>query len=378
MKKIFFSWLLLTQFLFIQVHAQKSQMILGVVKDTAGTVQTGASVKLLSALDHIPTATDAKGNFNFSGVKADTFSITVTSMGFKTFTKVYFNGNGNKVFKLSPVMLEEDFSVLDEVIVTAVNPVKVKEDTLEFDARAYKVREGDAVEQMVKKLPGVEVDKSGKITTEGEPIKKIRLNGKDFFGDDATAALQNLPADIVKNMQIIDDYGELARLSGVKSGEPTRILNINIEPDKQNGYYVKGMAGIGTQDRYVARLQANNFKEDQKLSFDGDLNNTRSPDGIRNNRSVKLNYDSEWGKRIKSYGSYRFNNNDNDVLEKIARQDFYSDYTCYEDEDKSSTNRNNDHRFSWNFEYQADKNNYLKVEPMNSGLINLVKKASIL
>src|SRR5690606_26664214 len=140
----------------------------------------------------------------------------------------------------------------------------------------YAVREGDAVEEMIKKLPGVEVDKQGNVTTEGEPVTQVRLNGKDFFGDDAAAALQNLPADIVKNIQIIDDYGELSKLTGIKSGEPTKIININTEPDKETGYFVKGAAGLGTQDRYNGRLRANNFTHNQQVSFDGRLNNTSS------------------------------------------------------------------------------------------------------
>lgn len=363
MKKLLLFLLLLANFFCIQVYGQKGKAVQGTVRDTAGNAQIGASVNLICGFDSVTTATDEKGIFNFSGLKADSFRITITSMGFRTFTKLYAIPKGNKSFILEPVIMEEEFNALNEVVVTAIIPVKVKEDTVEFDARAYKVREGDAVEEMVKKLPGVEVDKQGKITTEGEPVTKVRLNGKDFFGDDAIAALQNLPADIVKNMQIIDDYGELAKLTGVKSGEPTKILNINLEPDKQNGYFIKGAAGIGTGNRYAARLRANNFTDDQKLAFDGNLNNTTATDGIQNNRSVKLNYDGEWGDKIVSYGSYRFNNNDNKVTEKIARQDFYSDYTRYETEEKINTGRSNDHRFSWNVEYRINKNNYLKVQP---------------
>src|SRR5918994_1421993 len=101
MKYIFLFWLLLIQFFSIQVYAQKTQEIHGMVKDTAGTAQIGASVNLHSPLDRLTTATDAKGHFLFTGVKADSFSITVTSMGFKTYTNVYKNENSNKVLKLS-------------------------------------------------------------------------------------------------------------------------------------------------------------------------------------------------------------------------------------------------------------------------------------
>src|SRR5205085_3632264 len=116
-------------------------------------------------------------------------------------------------------------------------PVLVKEDTVQFDAKAYKVREGAPVEDVIKKLPGVTVDKDGNIETQGKKVARVRVNGKDFFGGDVQTATQNLPADVIENIQIIDDYGDQANLTGVKNGEPEKIININTQKNKNKGNF---------------------------------------------------------------------------------------------------------------------------------------------
>ena len=335
----------------------------GLITDSSGNPVIGSSVQLLSGTDSVTTATDTSGNFRILAELNTDFRLTVTAMGFEPFSLHYPVNASVNIIQVPPIQLKAAFNALDAVVATAIGPVKVMEDTVQFDTRAYPVRPGDAVEEIVKKLPGVELDKNGNMTTEGEPITRIRLNGKDFFGEDAAAALQNLPADIVKNLQIIDDYGELNRITGIKSGEPKKVLNINTKPDKENGYFVKGKVGIGSHDRYTAGIRGNNFTSDRKLSFDGALNNTGSGDGIRTNRFAKVNYRANWGEKILSYGSYNFNSSKNYLEEKIIRQDFYKEYTRFDDEQRKAESNNNTLRFEWNLEYQAEKNNNLRIKP---------------
>ena len=150
-------------------------------------------------------------------------------------------------------------------IVGAANPVTLKEDTVVYNAAsAYKVRENAPVEDLIKKLPGVDVDVNGNITTQGKQVTKVRINGKDFMGGDVQSATKNLPADIVENIQMIDDYGDQANLTGVKTGEPDKIMNITIRKDKNYGYSGQATAGDGEdalpkdqgipdQNRYMGR-----------------------------------------------------------------------------------------------------------------------------
>ena len=197
---------------------------------------------------------------------------------------------------------------LNEVNIVGIIPVILKEDTVQYDASAFKVREGDAVAEVIRKLPGVEVDKNGNITAQGEAVTKVRLNGKDYFGDDVAAAIQNLPADIIQNLQIIDDYGDQANITGLKTGTPQKILNINLQPDKKKGYFAKSNIGAGSESRYSGGIKANALNGDQQFSFEADLNNTEGRSaGTSENKSVKLNYRNNLGKKVVSYGSYRFN-----------------------------------------------------------------------
>jgi len=338
--------------------------VTGSIQDTMGIALTGSLVKLNSVKDTMATAADVNGGFSFANVKDSVIHISVNFMGFQPFAKTYKLDKKSAVIELGNIQLQEMSNLLNEVVVVAINPVVLKEDTVEYDARAYKVREGDAVDAVIKKLPGVDVDKDGNITAQGDPITKIRLNGKDYFGDDVATAIQNLPADIIKNLQIIDDYGEQANITGLKSGTPQKVLNINLQPDKERGYFTKTTAGAGTEDRYVGNFKANFLNDEQQISVDGGINNTQGRSaGVSSHKSVKLNYRDNWSEKLESYGSYRFNNNRNNTLEHVASQNIYQDYTRFEDEDNNNTNINNDHRLSWNFEYRPNKTNYFKIEP---------------
>ncbi|WP_449437304.1 hypothetical protein [Pedobacter steynii] len=125
----------------------------------------------------------------------------------------------------------------------------------------------------MKKLPGIKVDKDGNVTNQGAPVTKIKVNGKDFFGTDVATAIKNLPADIIKNLQFIDDYGDQAKLTGIKTGEPEKVLNLTIQEDKKKGYFARAQGGVGNSDRYNTSFRGNSMKGERQLSFDGTVNN---------------------------------------------------------------------------------------------------------
>ena len=154
--------------------------------------------------------------------------------------KHYALDNDTKPAVLHPIILKSESNTLKGVTIVGVNPVTLKEDTVEYKASAYKVRENAPVEDLIKKLPGVDVDVNGNITTQGKQVTKVRINGKDFMGGDVQSATKNLPADVVENIQMIDDYGDQANLTGVKTGEPDKIMNITIRKDKNYGYFGTG------------------------------------------------------------------------------------------------------------------------------------------
>jgi hypothetical protein len=363
MKKALFLFVIipLTHF---YAAAQSSRLITGVVQDSAGITLPGSSVKLVSSLDTFSTATNLEGIFRFPAVKSQSFRITVSSISFQTFSKEYTADLKSASVTLAPIRLKDANNQLNEVVINIVTPVVIKEDTVQYDARAYPVREGDAVDEMVKRLPGMEVDNEGNVKAQGEPVTKIRLNGKDFFGDEAAAALQNLPADIVKNIQLVDDYGEEANLSGIKSGEPQKILNINTREDKKVGYFGRAEGGLGSTDRYVGRARANRFNGDQQISFDATNNNiSNRSKGTTDRTSARIHYRDNWGKKIESYGSYRFQRNDNSSLERTITESAFDSYTRYENDRSENNNKTTEHGLSWNLEFRPDSMNYFKFKP---------------
>ncbi|WP_207425431.1 TonB-dependent receptor [Pedobacter sp. SYSU D00535] len=351
----------------LSAYAQKTFVVKGSVKDSTGASLPGALVKLVSTADSLATSTDANGEFRFNSVKFDAFTLKAAFIGFQSYSRQFKNQSGESLFTIPAIILREKSNTLKEVVISGVPPVLVKEDTIQFNASAYPVREGDAVEEVIKKLPGVSVDKDGKVTTQGKEITRVRVNGKDFFGTDVATAIQNLPADIVQNLQIVDDYGDQAKETGIKTGEPEKILNINIQPEKKKGYFARGIGGMGNENRYIASIRANTFKGERQISAIGNLNNTNlrggGGNGITNNRNIALNYKNEWGKKLQADGGYRFNNRDNKTISSNYRQTFYSDFTRVVDGNSNNRSVNNAHDSWANIEFRPDTLNFFKLSP---------------
>lgn len=336
----------------------------GTVADSTGSPVPGALINLRTANQKLSMSTDVHGVFSFSGVRDSVVNISVKSIGYDSFRRRFSVDSELEINDIGAITLRGANSILDEVVVNAMIPISLKEDTVQYDARAYKVREGDAVDEMVKKLPGIDVDADGNITANGEPITSIRLDGKEYFGDDVAGAIQNLPADIVKNLQVIDDYGEQANATGLKSGTSEKVLNINLKEDKKRGYFARATAGLGTQERYHGRIRGNYLNGTQQLAVDAQANNNRSrSSGVNDRKSIKGNYREKINKTLESYGSYRFEFNDNDSRVNRSKETFFPDYVRREDTETNELSSGKSHRFSWNFEYRPDTNNYLKIEP---------------
>jgi len=218
----------------IKLRAQDF-ILWGKIVDTSGFALPGAVVKVYEGQDSLAASTDAEGNFSINNLSGRSFNLQAGYIGYQPFEGSF--KFIKKVLIIPPIQLRELSNTLDAVIISGAPPVRITEDTVSFNANAFPVRDGDGVDEMLKRLPGIEVNKDGNVTSQGTPVTKIRVNGKDFFGTDVATAIKNLPADIIKNLQFIDDYGDQARLTGVKSGEPEKILNLTIQEDKKKGYF---------------------------------------------------------------------------------------------------------------------------------------------
>ncbi|MBC8052911.1 MAG: outer membrane beta-barrel protein [Sphingobacteriaceae bacterium] len=384
---------LLLFFLCGNVFAQTKQ-VRGTVQDTASTGIISATIKLTGNKDTLLTITDVNGNFTFRSVKSSQFSINVSSIGFTSLSREYSFTDDLLTITIPKIILRENHNELNEIIISGVTPVTVKEDTVQYSAAAYPVPEGSAVEEILKKLPGVVVDKDGNVETEGKKVARIRINGKDFFGGDVQTATQNLPADIIKNIQIIDDYGDEANLTGVKTGEPEKIINITIQPGKNRGSYGNAAVAGGDRERYLGSLSLTNFLEERRLAvqllsnninrngfnFDGGgrgggarganfAAGARGGDGFTNTLSGGIDFQNVYKKKISYGGSYSYASTKNTSISNNFSQSFnpLKNSTAIDTTISSGNNNssleNSDHRFTGSFEYRANKKNYIKISP---------------
>ncbi len=350
------------------------------------------------------TFTDTKGNFRFEVVPSSSFSIIIRHHGYWPVVKFVPVTKAEKTIDVGSFVLAEDAKLLSEVVVVAA-AIVVKEDTIEYNAESFKVKEGAVVEDLIKKMPGIQVDRDGNVTAQGKAVTRVKVNGKDFFGGDVKTATKELPANIVDKIQIIDDYGDQATVSGIKDGDPDKVMNIQIKKDKNKGFFGRGTAGYGTDDRYQASFNGNYFNNSTQISFLGNSNNTNtslfnfagggnrgatsmmrstmqvvsnaggmnnidpsafnggSNNGISTTNMFGFNYRDQWSKRISVYGSYSYSHKNNSQLQNSSSQNFFETGGFINNQDVDNQTRGNSHRFTFNMEYQIDSFNYLKISP---------------
>ena len=385
-----------------------SAQVKGIIIDSANNQPIESAVVGLipeaNKSDTAYTLTNEKGEYSFATVPSSNFTVRVTNVGYTTgrkFRRIY---GTEKMIDLGTIALVNVSKILDEIVIQSL-PITVKPDTIEYRAEAFKVKENGVVEDLLKKLPGVQVDKNGNIKAQGKPVTKVKVNGKDFFGGDPKTATKELPANIVDKVQIIDDYGDQATISGIKDGEPEKVMNIQLKKDKNTGYFGRATAGIGSKERYQASLNGNYFKDKQQISIFTNSNNTSqslsgsgkgggnlmrpgqeanlgggpgsmnpmssgdlqlqggNSDGITTTNSFGVNYRDEWGKRLTVYGSYSYNHRNNSGYKISSQQNIFSTGTIFNNQDNNFENLGNNHRFTFNVEYNIDSFNYLKVSP---------------
>jgi hypothetical protein len=388
--------------LVITVFASKAQ-VKGTVIDSASKkpidkAVVGLVIKTNTA-DTTYTFTNEKGEFSFDVVPTSNFSVIISNSGFGTVAKFVPVKQVEKTISIGTVILASRAKLLDEVVVESA-PIIVKEDTVEYRADAFKTKEGAVVEDLLKKLPGVDVDKDGNVKAQGKSVTRVKVNGKDFFGGDLKTATKELPANIVDKIQVIDDYGDQATVSGIKDGDPDKIINIQLKKDKNKGFFGRATVGGGTEDRYLGSFNGNYFNNNKQISLVGNSNNTNASlfnfsgggnrgassmvmmggmggasfdgsqfggggnsSGITATNSIGTNYRDQWGKKVSVYGSYSYSHRNTSQLQNTSSQNNSPIGTFINNQDLNSATIGASHRATFNIEYQIDSFNYLKVTP---------------
>ena len=396
-KSIWFFLIILFSVLTV-VAQSKTGIVRGKLTDTIFRESMAeATVSVLTLTDSSVVAfslANSKGDFEVRGLDPGSYRLLVTFQGYQSFSKVIQISASGSVLHLGNIHLEKKSTLLDEVVVEAP-PIQVKKDTVEFNAGAFKTKPNSTAEDLLKKLPGVEIDKDGNVKAQGEDVPKIYVDGKEFFGNDPKMATKNITADMIASVQVFDDMSDQAKFSRIDDGSRTKAINIKLKKDKRKGYFGRAVAGVGTDGRYMGNVTANRFNDTRRISVVSGLNNLNrqsfgfndivtnmggfngggggrvqgagqgsTGNGLTKTGSIGVNYTDKIGTKLDITASYFYSESDNRTSQVSARQTFFpNDSVTYLNENSISQNENQNHRVNLRLEYYIDSMNSIMYTP---------------
>ena len=271
---LLFFWLLTSA-----TFAQTAYSVKGSVADTAANIKLiNTSISVLNAKDSTLrrfTRAGADGSFTLNGLGKGKFILLVTYPKYADYVEEFALDSVNTTHNFGRISLILKSRLLEGVIVKGTRAaIKIKGDTTEFNASSFTVQANAKVEDLLKQLPGITIDKDGKITAQGQTVNKVLVDGEEFFGDDPTLVTKNLRADMVDKVQLYDKASDQAAFTGIDDGQKSKTINIKLKENKKNGYFGKADAGVGTKGFYQAQAAVNKFAGKEKMSFYGTLANT--------------------------------------------------------------------------------------------------------
>ena len=381
----------------LAAFSQSEFQVKGKLADTLGNPIARATLKLYTVgrQDTLKTVSNNVGFFLFKNVPTRNSVLIISSVGYSPTTKAITIPVDKEIVSIDRLVLTNSYTSLQEVFVS-VPPIMVKEDTVEYKADSFRLKPNAMVEDLLKKMPGIEVDKSGNITAQGKTVTKVRVNGKDFFSGDPKTATRELSADMIDKVQVIDDYGDLANASGIKDGEPDKVINLQLKKDKNRGVFGRSTTGFGTDNRYQGTANVNIFNNNKQITFFGGANNTNTStfgfdgggggggggrgiqvniggnnqggsggtEGLSTTKSFGTNFRNDFkDKKGSIYGNYSFSNRSTDITRDVASQNFFENSSFLNHQADTSLNQSKNHRASINIEWNIDSFNYIKFIP---------------
>ncbi|MGB3007367.1 MAG: outer membrane beta-barrel family protein [Chitinophagaceae bacterium] len=408
MRKLYF--LILASCFSFVAFAQQNGSIKGLVFDTtAKQPVAGATITLMERKDSslvIFSMTGSDGRFELKGIANGEYRLLITHVNYHNSNKYISVSGNNKNADLGNVVLNDRAKILEEVVLASeAPPVTLINDTIQYNAASFKTAPNANVEQLLKKLPGVKVEKDGSIKAQGEKVSKVLVDGKEFFGNDPKIATKNLPADAVDKVQVYDKQSDQAQLTGFEDGNYEKTINLKLKKDKKKGMFGKVNAAAGTNERYEGKFNLNSFKGARQfsvigmgnndnaegfsfmdiLNFTGELSRMQSGGGnmsinvsgddaaamgmnAGNNSGINtawgggLNYNNIIGSKLDFQSNY-FYNRYNPNQESHVQQQYFLPQTYYYNKNSFSDNLSNNHRFNLNTLYQIDSLNSIRFVP---------------
>lgn len=315
----------------------------------------GATVKLFNQKDSMLTGsvTSEKGQFLLPSIKPGKYTIRVSYIGYKeqTFGITLPERSGN--FKVSDIMMRENVTVMKEAVVEGRLPeLTVVDDTVMYNADAFKLEEGAMVEELIRKLPGIVEESEGNYTFNGKPVSQILVDGKEFFGNNRRMVLENLPAEIVDKVKAYDRKSDRARITGIDDGNERTVLDLTVKKNRKRGFFGHLNGSYGTKDRYNGQLNFNRFIGDQKFSVMGNGNNTNG-NGMTDNQRVGATMNWQ-NKVVELNGSINGEFSQHSNESRSNSQNFEIRKSAYTNSHNWSSGNNKEFGFQYKVEWKPD------------------------
>ncbi len=377
----------------------------GALEDAAGLPIPGATIMVLEAVDSTLVqfgSSDTQGAFTIKNVPKGNYLLNVSFLGMEPLFQPITSGLTEET-DLGKIKLLPATTILSEVEVTAdFTPIQISKDTISYNADAFQTQPNAVVEDLLKKLPGIEVGADGKIKAQGEEVQNIYVDGKEFFGSDPTMATKNLPARALKKVKVYDKKSDMSEFTGVDDGQREKTIDLQLKDEFKEGLFGTAEAGYGTDERYNAKAAINRFTKTTQLSFLGQLNNINqqgfsfndrmnfsggmrgmsggggggrsseisiaqdvpfssgASNGLINTGAAGLNFNWQKSKKFNIRSSYFYNDVDKNLLENSFRENI-STNPFNTDEDTESNTENRSHSFAFNSDIKPDSTQQVKV-----------------
>lgn len=366
-----------------------------VVEQGSDTPIEQATVRLLNVKDSAMVrgvVSARNGSFTLKNVKKGSYLLHITFIGYDPlYQPLQITGKKNPV-NVGKLELSDGAIELGEAVVIGKAPeVTVRNDTVEYNADSYKVTEGSVLEDLLKKMPGVEVDSEGKITVNGKEVKKVMVDGKEFFSDDPKVASKNLPAKMIDKLQVLDKKSDMAQMTGFDDGEEETVINLTVKPGMKQGWFGNAYGGYGSKDRYEGNAMVNRFVNNDQITFMGGTNNTNNMgfsdlastmfsgmgggggrrggfgagSGITSSGNAGLNFSKEFKQdKLTLGGNTRYSHSDNDARSKSDRQNILpGDSSSYDNSEAMSRTKSDNFGVDFRLEWKPDTMTQLIFRP---------------
>ncbi|HMU45060.1 MAG TPA: outer membrane beta-barrel family protein [Chitinophagaceae bacterium] len=395
------------------VSAQKNGSVSGTAFDTISKQPvSAATITVLNSKDSSLvtfTMTGNDGRFNLTGLAEGSYRLLITHVNYHNSNTWFLITDSIRSITLGNVIMNDKAKVLEEVVIAnEAPPITLINDTIQYNAGSFKVQPNANVEELLKKLPGVKVEKDGTIKAQGETVNRVLVDGKEFFGNDPKVATKNLPADAVDKVQVYDKQSDQAQLTGFDDGNYEKTINLKLKKDKKKGVFGKVNAGAGNKERYEGKFNVNSFKGARQFSAIGMGNNTNAEgfsfmdilnftgelarmqkggggnidinissddaaalginpggrnSGITTAWGGGLNYNNIIGTKLDMQSNYFYNRFNPKQESHIQRQYFLPDSFYFYNQDAYSDNLNNSHRLNLNLLFEIDSMNSIRFQP---------------